>query len=164
MWHVSVNCFPGGSVVKNLPANVGNRRDLGSIPRLERSPVGRNSNPLQYSCLENAMKWGAWWTTVYSVTKSRTQQQLSKHNKYIITFYGLIIFHGTKLCLSILQLMDILVTFWLLWIWLIWQFLYICLCEHRLSCLLVIYLGMELLPHMVALSLIFEELPKSFPQ
>ena len=42
--------FPGGSAVKNLPAQAG---DLGSIPGLGRSPGGGNGNPLQYSCLEN---------------------------------------------------------------------------------------------------------------
>ena len=41
--------FPGGSVVKNLPANVGNARDMGSISRSERSPGGGNGSPLQYS-------------------------------------------------------------------------------------------------------------------
>ena len=40
-------------VVKNLPANAGDLRDTGSIPRLERSPGGGHGNPLQYSCLEN---------------------------------------------------------------------------------------------------------------
>ena len=44
--------FPDGSAVKNPPANAG---DVGSIPGLERSPGGGNSNPLQYSCLENPM-------------------------------------------------------------------------------------------------------------
>ena len=39
--------FPGGSMVKNLPANAG---DVGLIPRLERSPGGGNGNPLQYLC------------------------------------------------------------------------------------------------------------------
>ena len=39
-------------VVKNLPANVGDVRDLGLIPGLGRSPGGGNSNPLQYSCLK----------------------------------------------------------------------------------------------------------------
>ena len=28
--------------------------------------------PLQYSCLENPMDWGAWWATVHGVAKSRT--------------------------------------------------------------------------------------------
>ena len=59
--------FPGGSVVKNLPANAG---DLGLIPRLGRSPRGGNGNPLQYSCLENPMDRGAWRAAVRGVTKS----------------------------------------------------------------------------------------------
>ena len=45
--------FPGGSVVKNLPANSRDTGDKGSIPGLGRSPGGRNGKPLQYSCLEN---------------------------------------------------------------------------------------------------------------
>ena len=40
-------------VVKTLPANVGDIRDEGSIPGLERSPGGRHDSPLQYSYLEN---------------------------------------------------------------------------------------------------------------
>ena len=40
-------------LVKNLPANAGRHRDVGLIPGSERSPRGRHSNPLQYSCLEN---------------------------------------------------------------------------------------------------------------
>ena len=40
-------------VVKNLPANAGDIRDVGSIPRLGRSPGGGHGNPLQYCCLEN---------------------------------------------------------------------------------------------------------------
>ena len=42
-------------VVKNLPAIGGERRDVGLIPEFGRSPGGGNGNPLQYSCLENAM-------------------------------------------------------------------------------------------------------------
>ena len=48
--------FPGGSAVKNLPANAG---DAGSIPGLGRSPGQENGNPLQYSCLENPTDRGA---------------------------------------------------------------------------------------------------------
>ena len=62
--------FPGGSVVKNLPANVG---DTGSIPGSGRSPGGGNDNPFQYSCLKNLMDRGAWQATVQRVTKSQTQ-------------------------------------------------------------------------------------------
>ena len=62
--------FPGGSVVKNLPASAG---EAASIPGLGRSPREENGNPLQYSCLENAMDRGACWATVHGVTKSWTQ-------------------------------------------------------------------------------------------
>ena len=61
--------FPGGSVVKNLPANA---RDVGSIPRLGRSPGRGNSNPLQCSCWDNPIDRGPWWATVHGVTKSWT--------------------------------------------------------------------------------------------
>ena len=59
-------CFPGGSVVKNPPANA---RDTGFVPGSGRSPGEGNSNPLQYSHLGNPMDRGAWWATVYGVTK-----------------------------------------------------------------------------------------------
>ena len=48
-------------------------RDAGSVPGLERSPGGGNSNALQYSGLENPMDRGAWWATVHRVRKSWTQ-------------------------------------------------------------------------------------------
>ena len=60
-------------VVKNLPANGGDIRDVSSIPELGRSPGGGHGNPLQYSCLENPMDRGAWQTTVHRVAKSQTQ-------------------------------------------------------------------------------------------
>ena len=44
--------FPGGSVVKNLPADAG---DISSIPGSGRFPGEGNGNSLQYSCLENTM-------------------------------------------------------------------------------------------------------------
>ena len=65
--------FPGGTVVKNLPANAGDTKDMGSIPGSGRSPGARNGNVLQYSCLENSMDRGAWWATVHGVAKSWTQ-------------------------------------------------------------------------------------------
>ena len=40
-------------MVENQPANAGNIRDAGSIPRLGRSSGGGYGNPLQYSCLKN---------------------------------------------------------------------------------------------------------------
>jgi hypothetical protein len=42
---------PGGSVVKNLPANTVDAGDTGSISGSGRAPEGGNSNLLQYSCL-----------------------------------------------------------------------------------------------------------------
>ena len=51
---------PGGLDSKESACNAG---DLGSIPRLGRSPGERNGNPLQYSCLENSMDRGAWQAT-----------------------------------------------------------------------------------------------------
>ena len=43
--------FPGGSVVKNLPAEARDASDEGSVPESGRSPRVGNGNPLQYSCL-----------------------------------------------------------------------------------------------------------------
>ena len=58
-------------MVKNLPANEGDVRDVGLIPGSGRSPGGGNGNPLQYSCLENSMDRGAWRATVHGVRKSQ---------------------------------------------------------------------------------------------
>ena len=63
--------FPGGTVVKNLPANSGDARNLGLIPGSRRFPGGGNGNPLQYSCLENPRERGAWQATVHRFTKSQ---------------------------------------------------------------------------------------------
>ena len=58
-------------LVKNPPANAGDARDVGLIPRSRRSSGEGNGNPLQYSCLENPMGRGAWWATVCAVAKSQ---------------------------------------------------------------------------------------------
>ena len=60
-------------VVKNPPANVGDKKDTGSIPGLGRFPGEGDGNPLWHSCLENPMDRGAWWATFHGVTKSQTQ-------------------------------------------------------------------------------------------
>ena len=59
-------------MVKNPPANAGDIRDTGSIPRTGRSAGERHGNPLQYSCLETPMDRGAWRATVHRVGKSQT--------------------------------------------------------------------------------------------
>ena len=67
-------------IVKNLPANTGDIRDGGLIPGSGRSPGGEcratvlgitDSNPLQYSCLENPMDKEACQAMVNRVTKSQ---------------------------------------------------------------------------------------------
>ena len=60
--------FPSGSEIKNLAAG-----DAGLILGSGRSPGGWHGNPFQCSCLDNPMDWGAWWATIYSVTKSWAQ-------------------------------------------------------------------------------------------
>ena len=60
-------------VLKNLPANARDVRNLGLIPGLGRSPGEENGNLFQYSYLKNAMDRGARWAIVHQVTKSRTR-------------------------------------------------------------------------------------------
>jgi len=62
--------FPGGSVVKNLPANAG---DTGLIPGLGRSLEEGNGNPVQYSCLGSPMDRGARQDIVWGSQKSWTR-------------------------------------------------------------------------------------------
>ena len=57
-------------VVKNPPANAGDRGVVGLIPGSGRAPGGGIGNPLQHSCLENSMDTGAWWSTVHGAAKS----------------------------------------------------------------------------------------------
>ena len=60
--------FPGGAVVKNLPAV----QDSSSIPGSRRFSGIGNGNSLQYSCLKNPTDRGAWWALVHRATKSWT--------------------------------------------------------------------------------------------
>ena len=60
-------------VVKTPSVNVGDIRDVGSIPGPGRSPGEGHGNPLQYSCLENPLDRGAWRATVHMVSKSWTR-------------------------------------------------------------------------------------------
>ena len=66
----------GYLVVKNLPASAADRRELGSIPGLERSHGVGNGNSLQYSFLENFMDRGAWWPSLWGHKESDTTEQL----------------------------------------------------------------------------------------
>ena len=62
--------FPGGSTVKNPPANAG---DMGLIPGAGRSPGEGDGNPLLYSSLGNLLDKGAWQVSVLGVAKNQTQ-------------------------------------------------------------------------------------------
>ena len=69
-------------MVKNLPANAG---DMGSVPGSGRSPGGGHGNSLQYSCLENPMNRGVWWTIVHGITKTWTPlKQLSTQHMVVV--------------------------------------------------------------------------------
>ena len=66
-------------MVKNLPDNATDARDMGSNPGSGSSPGGGQGNPLQYSCLENSMERGAWRATGHGVTKSQTWLSACTH-------------------------------------------------------------------------------------
>ena len=68
-----VQAFQVAPVVKNLPANAGDIRDVSSIPGSGRSPGRKHGNPLQYSCLENPMDRGAWLAIVHGVAMDTTK-------------------------------------------------------------------------------------------
>ena len=56
-------------MVKNLPDNAGDKREVGSIPGLGRFPGEGNGDLLQYSCLENSTDRGAWRAIVHGITE-----------------------------------------------------------------------------------------------
>ena len=87
VWFFSILWTVACQAVKNLPANAGNVRDVGSIPGSGRSPGGgHGKNTLQYSCVENPMDRGAWRATVHGIAKSRTRlKRLS--NMYVYTHH-----------------------------------------------------------------------------
>ena len=68
--------LPGGFVVKNLPANAG---DTDSILRSGKSLGRGNGNPIQYPCLENPTRRGAWRAAVHEVSKSQTSLSMHKN-------------------------------------------------------------------------------------
>ena len=75
-------------MIKNLPANAGDTRDIDLAPGSGRSPGEGNGKPRQYSCLENPMDRGAWWATVHGVAKSWTglSEHAHTHTHTQITF------------------------------------------------------------------------------
>ena len=74
--------LPDSTVVKNLLANAGGARDMGSIPGSGRSPGVGSGNLLQYSCLENSTGRGAWWAAVCQIMKRSTWLSTHKHSYF----------------------------------------------------------------------------------
>ena len=79
--------FPGGSMVKNLPATRRHRFD----PWVRRISRGRKDNPLPYSCLKQLMARGAWWAAVHGLqgvghNLETEQQQITDGNCYSSDF------------------------------------------------------------------------------
>ena len=81
--------FLVAQMVKNLPANAG---DLGPIPRSGRSPGEGTGNPLQYSCQENPMDRGAWWTIVPWSHKESNVTEWLKAIHTLVRYVG----HGNE--------------------------------------------------------------------
>ena len=82
VWHSPSHFggYPGGSMIKNLPANAG---DLGSVPGSGRTPGGGHGNPLQDSCLGNPMDRGAWQGySPWSRKESDTTERLNKASHF----------------------------------------------------------------------------------
>ena len=76
---------PGGSVVKNPPANEG---DKGSNPRSGRSPGEGNGYPLQHFWLGNPIDRGAWRATVHESQRVRDDLATKITNCSILSAYG----------------------------------------------------------------------------
>ena len=72
-------------MVKKMSENAG---DWCSISRLERSPGVGNANPLQYSCLGNAMDRGAWWATCDHKESDMTERLNSSKVFYLICVHS----------------------------------------------------------------------------
>ena len=67
-------------MVKYPPANAGDTRVVGLIPRWGRSSGEGNGNTIQYSCLENSVGRGAWWAVVHRAAKeSDTAERLNAY-------------------------------------------------------------------------------------
>ena len=74
-------------MVKNLPANAGDKRDGGSAPGLGISHGGGHGNPLQYSCLDNLVDRRVLWVIVHKAKESDTTEateHMLTHNRLIV--------------------------------------------------------------------------------
>ena len=81
---ILISCFPGSSVMKNSPANTGDR---GSLFWVRKVPWSRQ--PLQYSCLGNPMDGGAWWATAPEESDTTEATKQSLYHFYIYSRYNM---------------------------------------------------------------------------
>ena len=88
MFCESLQGFPGGTMVKNLPANAGDATDEGLIPASWRFPGVGNGNPFQFSCLENSVDRGVWPTKVHGIVKSQTWLSDWVHTRTYMKHYN----------------------------------------------------------------------------
>ena len=86
--------FPGVSVVKNLPDNARDIRDVGSIPGSGSSPGEGNGNSFQYSCLESSMDRGTWLATVHGGTNSWTDTTEEQKQQFFLNLNLFILIGG----------------------------------------------------------------------
>ena len=89
--------FPGGTVVKPLPASAGDARDAGSIPGSARPPGEGDGNPLQYSCLRYPLDRRAWRATVHRATESVTTEHVGTHDWGLSSSLLSLDLHGSPL-------------------------------------------------------------------
>ena len=76
--------FPCGSYGKESACNVGGP---GLIPGSGKSPGEGNSNPLQYSCLENSKDRGAWLAIVHGIAESQTWLSSHTHTEASFVYF-----------------------------------------------------------------------------
>ena len=101
--------FPGGTLIKNLPASAGHAKGAGLFPVLGRYLGGGNGHPPQYSCLENSMGRGDWRATVHGVAESDMTEGLTTHTWMSCLQSGhhaVYFFHLVGISVSIRQLTE----------------------------------------------------------
>ena len=87
-WTQGQKSFPGGSVVKNPPANAGDTRDTGSIPGSDKLPEVGNGTEKEMATHSSILAWrirmdrGVWLATVHGVTNSWTQLRACAHAQW----------------------------------------------------------------------------------
>ena len=106
---ISHKGFPVDSVVKNLPENAGDARDMSLIPRLGRYPGEGDGNPLQYSCLESSMNRRAW-QAIESMGSQRPGHDWAHTQAHIITLWFILcIFNCGKCFLLVFRSFSLIV-------------------------------------------------------